>query len=319
MYLGSSDVRIGLARHAVARATELTRACESQFLVAWARAAEGIVEFFAGRYAYAISCLSEAEVALRERSVGTAAEINHVRVFIVMALRRHNDYRELAVRQRDYLRDAIRRGDRYAAASFQWSSNVVWLAADDPARARAELAPDIWSAPEAGLHLQHWFRVRGLAELALYEDDPAAVARAAHDIRPFAGPAFAHVEAVRTETLYLVARAAVVAGDAGAARKAIAPLVRVRAPYIRTFVRLVLAAIEVMRDRPDRARALLRGAASDAEAVDMPGTAALARRRLAELDGDAAALAEADAALAARGVTDPVAFARMFATWPRTR
>ena len=74
-----------------------------------------------------------------------------------------------------------------------------------------------------------------------------------------------------------------------------------------------------MRDRPDRARALLRGAASDAEAVDMPGTAALARRRLAELDGDAAALAEADAALAARGVTDPVAFARMFATWPRTR
>ena len=182
-----------------ARAAELARACESQFLVAWARAAEGIVEFFAGRYAYAISCLSEAEVALRERSVGTAAEINHVRVFIVMALRRHNDYRELAVRQRDYLRDAIRRGDRCAAASFQWSSNVVWLAADDPARA------------------------------------------------------------------------------------------------------------------------LLRGAASDAEAVDMPGTAALARRRLAELDGDAAALAEADAALAARGVTDPVAFARMFATWPRTR
>ncbi|MBL8625945.1 MAG: AAA family ATPase [Myxococcales bacterium] len=319
MYLGSSGVRVGLARRAVTRAAELARECQSQFLVAWARAAEGIVEFFAGRYAYAITCLSEAEVALRERSVGTAAEINHVRVFIVMALRRHNDYRELAVRQRDYLRDAIRRGDRYAAASFQWSSNVVWLAADDPVRARAELAPDIWSAPEAGLHLQHWFRVRGLVELALYEDDPAAVARAAHDIRPFAGPAFAHVEAVRTETLYLVARAAVVAGDAAAARKAIGPLVRVRTPYIRVFVRLVLAAIEVMRDRPDRARALLRGAAADAEAVDMPGTAALARRRLAELDGDAASLADADLALAARGVTNPVAFARMFATWPRRR
>ena len=87
MYLGSSGVRVGLARRAVARAAELARACESQFLVAWARAAEGIVEFFAGRYAYAISCLSEAEVALREPSVGTAAEINHVRVFIVMALR----------------------------------------------------------------------------------------------------------------------------------------------------------------------------------------------------------------------------------------
>jgi hypothetical protein len=319
MYLGSSGVRVGLARRAVARAAELARACQSQFLVAWARASEGIVEFFAGRYAYAIACLAEAEVALRERSVGTAAEINHVRVFIVMALRRHNDYRELAVRQRDYLRDAIRRGDRYAAASFQWSSNVVWLAADDPARARAELAPDIWSAPEAGLHLQHWFRVRGLVELALYEDDAAAVARAALDIRPFAGPAFAHVEAVRTETLYLIARAAVVAGDAAAARKAIAPLVRVRTPYIRAFVRLVLAAIEALRDRPDRARALLRGAAADADGGEMPGIAALARRRLAQLDGDAAAVGEADLALAARGVTNPVAFARMFATWPTPR
>ena len=137
------------------------------------------------------------------------------------------------MRQRDYLRDAIRRGDRYAAASFQWSSNVVWLAADDAARARAELAPEAWSPPADGLHLQHWFRVRGLLELALYEDDRAAMTRLTGEIRGFLGPAFAHVEAVRTETTYLLARIAIVAGDAAAARAAIAPLTGVRPPSER--------------------------------------------------------------------------------------
>ncbi|MBK9036319.1 MAG: protein kinase [Myxococcales bacterium] len=319
MYLGSSGIRVPLARRAVARAFVLARACASQFLVAWARAAEGIVEFFAGRHAYAIATLCEAEIALRERSVGTAAEINQVRVFIAFALRRHGDYRELAVRQREYLRDANRRGDRYAAASFQWSSNIVWLAADDPARARAELTPEIWSPPEAGLHLQHWFRVRGLFELALYLGDDAGAAEAAAQIRPFAGPAFAHVEAVRTETLYLLARAAIVRGDVAAARAAIRPLGRVRAPYIRAFVRIIVAAIEVLAARPARARALLDGAIADADATDMIAIGALARRRKAQLDGDAAALAAADQILASRGVVATATFAQVFATWPAAR
>ncbi len=319
MYLGASGIRIPLARRAVARATELARAIASPFLIAWARASEGIVEFFAGRHGYAITTLTTAETELRERSVGTASEINHVRVFIAFALRRHGDYRELGVRQREYLRDANRRGDRYAAASFQWSSNVVWLAADDPERARAELTPEIWSPPEQGLHLQHWFRVRGLFELALYQGDLAAAAEAAAAIQPFTGRGFAHVEAVRTETMYLLARLAIARGDARAARRAIAPIVRLRAPYIRAFVRLVLAAIEVLTARPDRARALLDGAMADADATDMIALGALARRRRGELDRDDAAVAAADQLLASRGVLAPAAFAQVFATWPTPR
>jgi hypothetical protein len=285
--------------------------------VAWARCADGIVEFFAGRHAYAIATLAEAEVALRERSVGTAAELNHVRLFIAFALRRHGDYRELAVRQREYLRDANRRGDRYAAASLQWSSNVVWLAADDPLRARAELTPEIWSPPGDGLHLQHWFRVRGLFELALYQDDADGVAAAAAQIAPFAGPAFAHVEAVRTETRYLLARAAIARGDGAAARAAIAPLARVRAPLPARL----RAPHPWPRSRcwPTGRREPARCSTApppDADATDMIAIGALARRRRAELDGDGAALAAADQILASRGVIAPTAFARMFATWP---
>jgi hypothetical protein len=322
MYLGSSGSRVPLARRAVTRAAALARACDSQFLVAWARCADGIVEFFAGRHAYAIATLAEAEVALRERSVGTAAELNHVRLFIAFALRRHGDYRELAVRQREYLRDANRRGDRYAAASFQWSSNVVWLAADDPrARARRARARDLVTARATGLHLQHWFRVRGLFELALYQDDADGVAAAAAQIAPFAGPAFAHVEAVRTETRYLLARAAIARGDGAAPRAAPSrPFVRVlRAPYIRAFVRLVLAAIEVLTDSPrSRARALLDGADGRRrrhrhDRAGRPGAAATRPSSIAMMPP---LLAAADQLLASRGVLAPAAFAQVFATWP---
>ena len=84
-------------------------------------------------------------------------------------------------------------------------------------------------------------------------------------------------------------------------------------------MRLVLAAIEVLTARPDRARALLDGAMADADATDMIALGALARRRRGELDRDDAAVAAADQLLASRGVLAPAAFAQVFATWPTPR
>ncbi len=309
MYLGSSGVRVPWARRLVARAQELAAALGNPFLSGWARAAEGMVEFFAGRYLHAIEVLTDAEAQMRERAVGTAAELNHVRVFLTFAIRRHGDYATLHARQREYLLDAQRRGDRYAAASFQWASNIGWIARDDVAHARAELAPDAWSPPEEGLHLQHWFRIRGLLELALYEDDRAALPGLAAAIRAFLGPAFSHVEAVRTETHCLLGRVAIVAGDARAARRAVAPLRRTRAPYVRTLVRLVRAAADTLDGRHASARVELTEAVRDAEAVDMMAIAALARLRLGETE-------LATLLLRQRGVADPERFARVFATWP---
>ena len=122
--------------------------------------------------------LEDAETQIRERSVGTSAELNHIRNFMLFALRRMGAYDQLRDRQVEYVRDALRRGDRYAATSYVWSSNVVWLAADDADRARTELASVVWSRPEDGLHLQHWFNVARTAELAMYEDDREADRRA---------------------------------------------------------------------------------------------------------------------------------------------
>jgi eukaryotic-like serine/threonine-protein kinase len=319
MYLGSSGIRVPWARRLVARAHQLALESKSEFLVAWANCAEGIVEFFAGNYPKAIAILEDAEVVLRDRSVGAASELNQLRVFITFSLRRAGDYAALREKQTEYLRDAIRRGDRYAAAAFQWASNVVWVAADEVGRARADLAPETWSPPEQGIHLQHWFRQRGLLELALYEDDRAALPELGRAIEPFIGPAFSHVEAVYTETRYLLARIAIIQRDPKAATRAIRKLRRSRAPNVRGYLRVVVAGIAVLEGKRDAARKLLEGAIVDAEACGMISLAALARRRLGQLAGGEAGartIAEADEVLRARGVADPARFARIFSTWP---
>ncbi len=315
MYVAASGVRMAAAKKLVAQARAIAVETGNPFLLGWTRAGEGISEFFCGHHAASLEILREAETQLRERGIGTPAELNHVRNFMLFALRRTGDYVELRDRVTDFVRDALRRGDRYAATSFVWSSNTIWLAADDPQRARTDLDSVSWSAAADGLHLQHWFHVRAKTDLAMYEDDREAMAALVPSLRAFLGPAFAHVEAVATETRYQLARIAIRNGDAALARKEIAALDRVKVPYIRAFVRVVHAAAHVLDKRIDAAREALSGAIADSESCQMITLALLARRRMAEL-GDAAALTQIDLEIAARGIVDPPRFARLFATWP---
>jgi hypothetical protein len=315
MFVASRGVLIPRARALVAQSREIATDLGSEFLLAWSRAAEGITAFFAGHHVEALAILDDAERRLREVSVGAYAEVNHLRTFILFTLRRLGAYNELRDRVVAYKQDARLRGDRYAATSHVWSSNGVWLAADDVERARHELDSVTWSDPADGLQLQHWFLMRSRSELALYEDDVARQAELEPLMRPFLGPAFAHVEAVATETRYVLARFAIRRGDAVAASREIRPLARIKVPYIRAFVRIVDAAIAARQGKPDLARDRLAGAIGDADACKMAAVAALARMRTAELAGDGTALDEARAALGRCGVVDCERFARVFATW----
>ena len=316
MYLASSGTRVATAKKMVAQAREIAHDLDHPLLLAWTRSGEGIADFFAGNYVTSLETLDEAEDQLSERSVGTSAELNHIRNFMLFALRRMGEYDKLRDRQTEYVRDALRRGDRYAATSYVWSSNVVFLAAGDVERARADLASVSWSKPEDGLHLQHWFHVRAQAEVAMYEDDRIEMANLAVPLRAFVGPAFAHVQAVSTETRYQLARFAIRDGNSALARKEVAPLAKVEVPYIRAFVRLVYAAAHAIDGNTAAAREALAGSIADSESSQMSTLAGLARRRFAELNNDQRAIDEADAYLATRGIVDPTRFARVFATWP---
>jgi hypothetical protein len=315
MFVASRGIRVKKARALLAQSREIATELESDFLLAWSRAGEGITEFFAGHHTEALEILDDAERRLREGSIGSYAEVNHLRNFVLFTLRRLGAYGELRDRLVAYTRDARLRGDRYAATSHTWSSNVVWLAADDVDRARQDLESVTWSDPADGLHLQHWFLMRSRAEIALYEDDAAQMNELDAKLRPFLGPAFAHVEAVATETRYCLARFAIRRGDPAAARRVMRAIDDMRPPYLRAFIRTIHAAIARLEGRDEVARDQLAGAIGDADACKMAGISALASLRLAQLTGDTAGATEARAALVRCGVVETERFARVFATW----
>jgi len=320
MYVAAAGGRaIPRARRRIAEAKALAEECRSGFLRGWARAGEGVVEYFAGNFAGAVESLLDGEAQLREHTRGTASELQHLRMFVLWTLRRLGDHDALRAHYVEYVRDALRRSDRYAATTYRWSASVTWLAADDLERARAEIAAGAWSPPEDGLHLQHWFHARARTELALYEADTAALAACEAALRGFRGGVLDHVEAVRTETALELGRIAILRRDLAGVREAVARLRRERSPYVQTVVLQLEAAAHALEGHPAAARATLFDLVGRAEASGLPVLAALARRRAGALTAGVEGtrhLAEADATLRRRGIAAPARFARAFATWP---
>ena len=216
------------------------------------------------------------------------------------------------------MRDALRRGDRYAGTTFRWSANVVWLASDDVERAHSELEAASWGEGER-LHLQHWFHARAVTEFALYEGDDDRLDAAETELKRFLGGVLDHVQIVRVETSIELARICVRRGDAAGARSHLARIAHDRSPFLRAIAELLEAAIAVLEGDRAAARVRLDTAIKHA-AFELPVIGALARRRLGELtEGSAGArlIAEADAVLMHHGVSAPARFAQAFATWPR--
>lgn len=316
----AGEGHIKYARRLVAQSRNIAETDRDPFLLGWARCGEGVVEYFAGHFELAADVLIDAENKLREVSFGNVPELNHLRLFVMFALRRHGTFDRLRSHYLEYVRDATRRGDRYAGTSFRWAENAVWLAADDPVRARAELDAASWSPPEQGLHLQHWFLARANAELSLYEGDVDAMKRSRMELMKFHGTPLAHVEVVRADTALNLARFAIVERDLVTARKWLAHLRRERAPYLRAMTLLVEAAADQVAGRTDDARAHLADATALCEASGMHVISALARRRTGELMGGelgAKVVSDADGVLHRHGVVNAVRFSRTFATWPR--
>ncbi len=240
-------------------------------------------------------------------------------MFVLFALRRHGAYGELRTRLDEYVRDALRRGDRYAATSFRSIGNLVWLACDDVERAHADLDAATWSARADGIHLQHWFAARARAELALYQDDPIGMAEAEADLPRFIGHGvLAHIQLVQVERALELARIAIRRGDAAAARRHLRRLRPDHTSYLRGMSSVCEAAVAELEGHRPAARAHLEAAIRLA-GRDLPVIGAVARHRLAAITPGAAGLrlaAEAEAMLLHHGVVAPARFVRAFATWP---
>jgi tetratricopeptide (TPR) repeat protein len=312
MLIGSQGGKsIPRARELVEEARALASTSGERYLLAWAAAAAGLVHYFAGEFEDAAGVLSDAEIRFRDQTTGTAWELSNVRMFRLFALRHLGRCTELSRSYDQYVRDASRRGDQYAETTMTRAFNLVWLARDDAAQARAELSRRDWSPPSGGYHIQHWYELRADAEIDLYLGNiDGLVERVRPGFEALEKSLMLRVEMVRAEANWLSARLALARGDVAAAKKPLARLEHERRPFAGAWALLVRAAIDAATGQRESALAALDRAIGLAHGEGMRLVGEAARRRRGELAGEPALVAEADEALIGLGVRNP---ARMVA------
>jgi eukaryotic-like serine/threonine-protein kinase len=207
------------ARRWNALARQVAERLDDPYLLAWVDMATGAIGYFAGDFDVGTRFFGAAEDTFRERTSGTTFEINNARLFRLFSLRHAGALSELRTRRDDYLRDAARRGDRYAETSMRRSSNLAWLVADDPAQAAADLESTGWIPPEGVFHVQHWYELEARAELALYVGGVRAQrAELASAFERLDRSMLGRVELVRIVSTWLAARLALAEGGDGVGR-----------------------------------------------------------------------------------------------------
>jgi len=262
-------------------------AVNDPYLRAIALAARGNVDYLTGHFHDSIASYREAELLFRERAVHATWELNGTRTFMLHAIRHVGQFRELGELLADYLRDAARRGDRYVETTLSRTSNSVWLAVDDVARARRELEEKRWSPPDTGfLHLQHWYELRAHVEIDLYEGRTGGTRRAlAERFSAMHRSLLVRVQTVRSELTWIEGRLALAEGDLEGAGRAMRALGRESAPYAQVWGQMLSAGLAARAGRREDALLAYAQVAEGAESLHLGLIAAVARARQGALIG----------------------------------
>jgi tetratricopeptide (TPR) repeat protein len=284
------------------RCAEIAAELQDPYLEGWVIGGRGLAHYLGGRFTQGAEMLKEAEAPLRADTRGNIWEFNTVRVFRLFALRQLGRWREMRDELSEHLRDAARRGDRYAETSLARGVNMAWLIAGDPARARRELEDARWTPPEGGYHMQHWYELRARLELGLYENDVETVARLlAEGFAPVERSLLTRAQTLRTEVMWLRGRCALaVYGSGGAGRgdlldlaaRSVRQLRGEKMPYTLAWAALLDAGLHDRRGDAAGARVQLEQAAQLGTAADLRMVTAVARMALGDVRGDDAITAE---------------------------
>ena len=305
----------------------MARRVEHPYAVGMVTLAKGVSAYLEGRWAVAQARCDEAEATFRDRCTGVSWERNTADAFSLWALSHQGETGELTRRWPILLAQALDRGDLYAAMNLSsYLMSVVRLAADEPARARAELAATNARWSRRGYHVQHNDALWAAVQIELYDGR----GREAWRLLEASWPALRRslllrVQFVRTSMKFLRARAAIAAaietGDTSERHRLLAvaaadarALAREGMPCPDAYARMIRASLAAIEGRDEEAALLWREAVAAFEAVDMNLCAAASRRRLGEaLGGDAgaAAVVESESWMRGQLVREPSKAARM--------
>ncbi|HEY4105588.1 MAG TPA: hypothetical protein VGM44_16935, partial [Polyangiaceae bacterium] len=136
---------------------------------AWVALSRGASAFFLGEWAESEEACANAEAIFQDRP-GASFELASARAFKVWSAMMRGRFAEVLNRVPDYVADAEKRGDLYAATYQMTSfSNVAWLSRDDVEEARRMLALAESRWPSKHFDVPRYSNMVAAAHIELYD------------------------------------------------------------------------------------------------------------------------------------------------------
>jgi serine/threonine protein kinase len=258
--------------------------------------ARGIAAALEGDWRNGQRLCDDAEHVLRDSCTGALWELGTAHRFALWPMMFMGEVVEINHRLPRLLKEARERDDLYEETNLSLTIRTfVRLAADEPERARAELAQVMEKWSQRGFHVQHMNRLFDETQIDLYQDDAETAWRRLADSWPALKQThLMRVQQIRIIMLHLRARCAVArAGGKDAdswlriAERDARSLRREKLLWADALAQLIEAAIAFRRGDAHQSRQILTTAAANLTATDMHLHAAVARRRLGQLLGEA--------------------------------
>src|SRR5712691_816976 len=310
---------------------DLAKRVGHPYAIGLATLTAGSAAWLDGRWREAREHCERAEAILREQCTGVDWEILTAQLFDLASLFFIGEVGALSQRLRPLLEEAEGRGNRLRATFLRtgFCSHVVWLAADDPGRARQELQAGLegWTQGDRFDYLHLWLR-GGMTDIALYSGETLGVSKGvdktwqvpARTLDRFVQAGFIRgLDSRARRRLGMAAQAAdaparqaLLRGVEGHART----ILREKTRWGDALALLLRAGAAATRGETEQALSLLEPAETGLAAADMALHAAVVRRRRGELlGGDAGRnlVAAADAWMASQTIRNPERMAAMLA------
>ncbi|PYS24376.1 MAG: serine/threonine-protein kinase PknK [Acidobacteria bacterium] len=259
-------------------------------LAIWAR---GLSAYLLGNWKQAAELCERAAEILRDECTGVTWELTIANRFMLTSLLYLGDMVEVSRRVPQLLSAALDQGNLFAATDLRTRLNTIWLAADDPNRARDEVIAAMTTWPRRGFHLQHYTSLVALAQIELYTGDYEVAWRHVEtQLRPLEKSLLRRIQGLRIDATQLRARLALATATGKItqprlrlAEKLAGKIERENTAYANPMATLVRAAVAHRRGDEASAINLLEKAVKDFETSHMQLYATVARRRLGELVG----------------------------------
>ena len=290
-------------------------------LAIWAR---GLSAYLLGNWKEAVGFLERAVAILRDQCTGVTWELNIAHRFMLSALMFLGEMAEVSRRVPQLLSVALEQGNLFAATDLRTRMNPVWLAADDPDRARGEVISALSTWPREGFHLQHYTAMVALTQIELYTGDTEVAWRHIEgQVKPLVKSMLMRFQGLRIEATHVRARLALASAIGSnrerrlkTAENLAQKLVAERMAWSDPLAALIRAG--VARSRGDeRATAEMASLAIEGfEVTDMKLYAAAARRQLGMIIGGRRGAELIDMSedwMRRQQIKNPAAFANMLA------